>query len=149
MTDGLSADVPIELTVELRTAGGSDHYLSRLYPNYSRVLFQQAIEQQTVRVNGLPIKPSRRLRVNDRISVRLPEQPDESLQPEDLPLDVLYEDDALVVINKSAEMVAHPGKGNYRGTLAARCSFTSTSSATSPDSCGPESSIDSTATRPA
>jgi 23S rRNA pseudouridine1911/1915/1917 synthase len=124
MTDGLSADETIELTVEARAHGWRlDHYLTRLYPNYSRVLFQQAIEQQTVRVNGLPVKQSRRLRVNDRISVRLPQQPDRSLQPEDIPLDVLYEDDALVVINKAAGMIVHPGKGNYRGTLAGALQF--------------------------
>ncbi|MBL8850286.1 MAG: RluA family pseudouridine synthase [Planctomycetaceae bacterium] len=115
---------PVTLTVEARAHGWRvDHYLSRLYPNYSRALFQKSIEQQHVRLNGLPIKPARRLRVNDRLTFRLPEQPDESLQPEDLPIGVLYEDDALIVINKPADMVTHPGKAHYRGTLAAALQF--------------------------
>ena len=69
---------PVTLTVEARAHGWRvDHYLSRLYPNYSRALFQRSIEQQHVRLNGLPIKSSRRLRVNDRLTFRLPDQPDE------------------------------------------------------------------------
>ena len=80
-------------------------------------LFQKAIEQQHVLLNGLPVKASKRLRVNDRLSVRLPDVPDETLAPEDVPLDVLYEDDALVLINKPADMVVHPAKGHWTGTL--------------------------------
>jgi len=115
---------PVTITVEARAHGWRvDHYLSRLYPNYSRALFQKSIEQQHVRLNGLPVKPARRLRVNDRLTVRLPDQPDESLQPEDLPLEVVYEDDSLVVINKAADTVTHPGQAHYRGTLAAALQF--------------------------
>jgi 23S rRNA pseudouridine1911/1915/1917 synthase len=115
---------PVTITVEARAHGWRvDHYLSRLYPNYSRALFQKSIEQQHVTLNGLPVKAARRLRVNDRLTLRLPDRPDDSLQPEDLPLDVLYEDDALVVINKSADMVTHPGQAHYRGTLAAALQF--------------------------
>jgi len=115
---------PVTITVEARAHGWRvDHYLSRMYPNYSRALFQKSIEQQHVRLNGLPVKASRRLRVNDRLTLRLPDLPDESLQPEDLPLDVLYEDEALIVINKSADVVTHPGQAHYRGTLAAALQF--------------------------
>jgi 23S rRNA pseudouridine1911/1915/1917 synthase len=123
VTTPLSTE-PVTLTVEARAHGWRvDHYLARLYPNYSRALFQRSIEQQHVRLNGLPIKSSRRLRVNDRLTFRLPDQPDERLQPEDLPLDVLYEDDVLVVINKSADLVTHPGSAHYTGTLAAALQF--------------------------
>ncbi len=115
---------PVELTVEARAHGWRlDHYLSRLFSNYSRALFQSAINQEAVLVNGLPVKPSRRLRVNDRVSVKLPEQPDSNLPPEDIPLDVLYEDDWIVVLNKPPDMIVHPGKGNYRGTLAGALQF--------------------------
>jgi 23S rRNA pseudouridine1911/1915/1917 synthase len=111
---------PIELTVEARAHGWRlDHYLSRLYPNFSRALFQKAIAESGVLVNGLPAKASRRLRINDRLHVQLPKQPDSHLAPEDLPLDVLYEDEHLAVLNKAADMVTHPGKATYRGTLAA------------------------------
>lgn len=119
-----SALPPIDLTVEARAHGWRvDHYISRLFPNYSRAAFQRAIIDGRVLVNGLSVKPSRRLRVNDRIAVQLPEEPDSTLLPEDIPLDVLYEDDALIVINKQADLVTHPGKANYRGTLAAALQF--------------------------
>lgn len=115
-----SRQSPVQLTVESRAHGWRvDHYISRLYPNYSRAAFQRAINEGRVQVNGLSVKPSRRLRVNDRICLQLPEEPDATLEPEDIPLDILYEDDSLVVINKQSNLVTHPGKANYRGTLAA------------------------------
>ncbi len=111
---------PIELTVESRAHGWRlDHYLSRLYPNFSRALFQKAIVDGGVLVNGLAAKASRRLRINDRLHVQLPRQPDSTLVPEDIPINVLYEDEYLAVLNKPADMVTHPGKATYRGTLAA------------------------------
>ncbi len=123
MSDQLSSE-PVELTVEARAHGWRiDHYLSRLFPNYSRALFQKAIGQDAVLVNGLSVKPSRRLRVNDCVSVRLPQLPDSSLPAEDIPLDVLHEDDSIIVINKPANMIVHPGKGNYHGTLAGALQF--------------------------
>jgi 23S rRNA pseudouridine1911/1915/1917 synthase len=123
MSGALSAQ-PVVVTVEARAHGWRvDHYLARLYPNYSRGLFQKAIAQQAVLVNGLPVKASRRLRVNDVLSVQLPDAPDQTLAPENIPLDILYEDDALVVVNKPAGLITHPGKANYRGTLAAGLQF--------------------------
>jgi 23S rRNA pseudouridine1911/1915/1917 synthase len=117
-------DEPLELTVESRAHGWRvDHYLCRLFPNYSRAAFQRAIEDGRVLVNGLSVKTARRLRVNDRLSVRLPMEPDSSLPPENIPLDILYEDEQLVVLNKPADMIVHPGKGNYRGTLAGALQF--------------------------
>jgi 23S rRNA pseudouridine1911/1915/1917 synthase len=124
MTDGLSSDQPILITVEARAQGWRvDHYLSRLFPNFSRALFQKAIEQQTILVNGIPVKTSRRLRMNDRLSVRLPELPDRTIPPEDIPLNVVYEDEYLVVLNKQPGLIVHPGKGNYRGTLVGALQF--------------------------
>ena len=115
---------PITLVVEARAHGWRiDHYLARLYPNFSRELFKKAIDEGGVLVNGLAAKPSRRLRVNDVLSVRLPQEPDSRLHPEDIPLDVLYEDEWLVVISKPPDMIVHPGKGNYRGTLAGALQF--------------------------
>lgn len=119
----LSAD-PVTVTVESRAHGWRvDHFLSRLYPNYSRSLFQKAVEQSSVLVNGLPVKSSRRLHVNDLVTVRLPERPDRSIVPEDQPLDILYEDDHLIVVNKPAGMITHPGRGRSTGTLAAALQF--------------------------
>jgi 23S rRNA pseudouridine1911/1915/1917 synthase len=124
MNGELSPRDAVTLTVESRAHGWRvDHYLSRLFPNYSRALFQKAIQDGSVLVNGLTVKMSRRLRVNDIVSVRLPKAPDESLPPEDLPLEVIFEDEHLVVINKAAGMITHPGKGNYGGTLASALQF--------------------------
>ncbi|MDA0836121.1 MAG: RluA family pseudouridine synthase [Planctomycetota bacterium] len=116
---------PHQVTVEARAHGWRiDHYLSRLFPNFSRVLFQTAISEQAILLNGLPVKPSRRLCVNDVLTlVRWPRSPDSSLPPEDIPLDVLFEDEFLIVIDKPAGMITHPGKGNYRGTLAGALQF--------------------------
>lgn len=115
---------PIELTVESRAHGWRlDHYLSRLYPNYSRAQIQRAIESHNVTLNGMPTRSSRRLRVNDRISVVLETAEEVHIQAEDIPLDVLYEDDAIVIVNKPANMVVHPGRGNSSGTLTAALQF--------------------------
>ena len=122
-TEELSGQ-PIELIVEERAHGWRvDHYLSRLFPNYSRSLLQQAIKQQAVLLNGETVKASRRLYPGDTLSVGLPTLPDNSLPPEDLPITILYEDDALIVLNKAPGMIVHPGKGNYSGTLAAALQF--------------------------
>lgn len=115
----LPASEPVIVTVESRAHGWRvDHYLARMFSNYSRALLQKAIEQDCVLVNGLPIKASKKLRVNDIVSLRLPEQPDRSLPPENLPLTIVFEDDVMVVLNKAAGMIVHPGRGNYYGTLA-------------------------------
>ncbi|MGZ0169931.1 MAG: RluA family pseudouridine synthase [Planctomycetales bacterium] len=120
----LSANEAINITVEARAHGWRiDHYLARLYPNYSRSAFQKAIVQQAVLLNGLPAKTGRRLRVNDTLSVKLPQESDSSLPAEDIPLNILYEDDSLVVINKAANMIVHPGRGNYHGTMAGALQF--------------------------
>jgi len=115
----LPASEPLTVTVESRAHGWRvDHYLARIFSNYSRALLQKAIEQDCVLVNGLPIKASKKLRVNDIIVVRLPEQADRSLPPENIPLDIVYEDEVMVVLNKAPGMIVHPGRGNYYGTLA-------------------------------
>jgi 23S rRNA pseudouridine1911/1915/1917 synthase len=120
----ISASDPVTLTVEARAHGWRvDHYLSRMFSNYSRALLQKAIEQDCVLVNGLPIKASKKLRVNDIVSLRLPELPDRSLPPEDLPIEIIYEDEVMVVINKAPGMIVHPGRGNYYGTLAGALQF--------------------------
>ena len=115
---------PIHITVESRAHGWRlDHYLSRLFANHSRAQLQRGIEAGTIKLNGLTARASRRLRVNDRIWVQLAEAEDSHIPPEDIPLDVLYEDESLVVINKAANMIVHPGKGNYGGTLAGALQF--------------------------
>lgn len=124
MSDASLPSGQVRLTVEARAHGWRiDHWLSRLYPNFSRAQFRRVVEDGLATVNGLPAKPSRRLRVNDIVQVSLPKEAESSLPPEDLPLDVLYQDEHLVVLNKAAGMIVHPGKGNYGGTLAAAVQF--------------------------
>ncbi len=119
MSEELSSE-PTHVTVEARAHGWRvDHYLTRIFPNYSRGLFQRAISDKNVLVNGLPVKAARRLHVNDRISITLPVEPDSSIESEDIPLDIIFEDDYIAVINKQANLVTHPGKANFTGTLAA------------------------------
>ncbi len=115
---------PIDVTVEARAHGWRlDHYLNRLFPNHSRAQLQRAIEAGGVQLNGLQPKASRRLRVNDRVWIQLPDAEESHIEPENLPLDVLYEDEAIIVVNKQADMVVHPGRGNSRGTLTAALQF--------------------------
>jgi len=115
---------PIKSIVEARAHGWRiDHYLVRLYPNFSRAAFQRVLEGNRVLVNGLPVKMSRRLRVNDCVEFHLPETPDRTLPAEDIPLNILYDDDSMIVINKAANMIVHPGRGNYLGTLAGALQF--------------------------
>lgn len=115
---------PIKVVVEARAHGWRiDHYLTRLHPNFSRAAFQRVIDDKGVLVNGLPVKIARRLRVNDCVEFRLPEIADRTLPPEDIPLNILYDDDSLIVINKAANMIVHPGRGNYLGTLAGALQF--------------------------
>ncbi|WP_417851036.1 RluA family pseudouridine synthase [Thalassoglobus sp.] len=113
-----------DLTVESRAHGWRiDHYLTRIFPNHSRGQFQRAIEQNVVLVNGLPVKASRRLRVNDRISVQLLEEAESGIAAEDIPIEVIFEDEYIAVINKHANLVTHPGKSNFTGTLAAAVQY--------------------------
>ena len=115
---------PISLAVEDRAHGWRlDHYLTRLYPNFSRSSFQRAVSAGTILVNGLEVKPSHRLRVNDILSIQLPTVTDGSIPAENIPLSIIHEDDSLVVINKPAGMIVHPGRGNPHGTLAAALQY--------------------------
>jgi 23S rRNA pseudouridine1911/1915/1917 synthase len=71
-----------------------------------------------IRVNGKPVKPSRSLASGDRVEVDWIDEPSPGIEPEDIPLSVLYEDERAIVVDKAQGMVTHPGNGNRRGTLA-------------------------------
>jgi 23S rRNA pseudouridine1911/1915/1917 synthase len=95
-----------------------DAYLASQILHWSRARLQRLIDNEDVLVNGKSAKPSYRLRVGDEIEVELSSAPTESFTPENIPLDVVYEDDALVVVNKPAGLVVHPAAGIHSGTLA-------------------------------
>lgn len=108
----------IEHTARLKVDGVRlDQYLVNLFSEVSRSTVQRVIDGGGVRVNGKPAKASYKVRHGDHIQVQPPEPIYPGPEPEDIPLDVLYEDDHLAVINKPADMVVHPAKGNWTGTL--------------------------------
>src|SRR5690606_23229740 len=91
--------------------------------NYSRVLLRKIINAAAVEVDGRRVKAAHRLQAGQRISVSLPELAREGPQPEEIPLEILYEDEHLAAINKPPGMVVHPGKGHWSGTLTAALQF--------------------------
>jgi 23S rRNA pseudouridine1911/1915/1917 synthase len=94
-----------------------DQYLAGALPDLSRSVVRRVIDAGGVTVNGKPAKASYRVRHGDRIRVRPPEPTHPLPVPEDIPLEVLYEDEHLAVVNKPADMVVHPAKGHWTGTL--------------------------------
>lgn len=95
-----------------------DKFLMNRIENASRNRIQNAIEAGSVLVNGREIKASYKVKPLDEISVVLPHPPrDTEVYPENIPLNIAYEDDDLLIVNKAAGMVVHPGYNNYSGTL--------------------------------
>jgi 23S rRNA pseudouridine1911/1915/1917 synthase len=94
-----------------------DRFVTRQLPEHSRAYLQQRIEQGQISVDGRAAKPGYRLRAGDRITVSLPPPKPWGVLPEPIPLDILYEDVYLLVVNKAAGMVVHPSPGNASGTL--------------------------------
>lgn len=95
-----------------------DKFLAEKNPYQSRNRIQQAADSGFIHVNDKPVKSNYKVRPGDVITLML-DRPkhDTSIVAEDIPLDIVYEDDALMVINKQAGMVVHPGAGNFTGTL--------------------------------
>ena len=94
-----------------------DKYLSFFVDSFSRSYLQKLIAGNQITVNGQNIKASYNLKTDDHIIVKLPESVIPDIKPEDIPLDILYEDDDVIVVNKPKNMVVHPSAGHYSGTL--------------------------------
>jgi len=95
-----------------------DKFLTNRIENVSRTRIQAAIEAGNILVNSSPVKSNYKVKPLDIISVVLPHPPVEfELIPENIPVDIVYEDDDIIIINKKAGMVVHPGVSNYTGTL--------------------------------
>lgn len=95
-----------------------DKFLMDRLPNVSRTKVQKAIDEGFVKVNDKIIKSNYKVHPRDVITIALPEPPkDTEVLPEDIPLDIIYEDEALLLVNKSAGMVVHPAFNNWSGTL--------------------------------
>lgn len=95
-----------------------DKYLVMRMEHVSRNKIQLATQSKCVLVNGTPVKSNYRVKPSDVISVLLPEPPhDFEVVPENIPINIIYEDEDVLVLNKPAGLVVHPGHGNYHGTL--------------------------------
>ncbi len=101
-----------EKSIICEESGRVDKVLSAFIP---RSVF--SLEGTSITVNGKPVKKSFQVRPNDEVTVTYTQETFEGLEAEDIPLDVIYEDESILVIDKKAGMVVHPGAGNWSGTL--------------------------------
>ncbi|MBX3055405.1 MAG: RluA family pseudouridine synthase [Anaerolineae bacterium] len=109
-------DHQVDLTLDL-PGERLDRALVQVLPQLSRTAVQKLIKEGQVLVDGRVAKASQQLEGGEQVQVTLPEPVNTDLVPDDIPLDIRYEDDDLLVVNKPAGMVVHPGTGHYRGTL--------------------------------
>ncbi|MDW8799611.1 RluA family pseudouridine synthase [Clostridium sp. A1-XYC3] len=94
-----------------------DVFLSKFFEDKSRSYLQNLIEEGSVRINGSLKKSNYKLRTGDMVDVNIPEPIGLNVEPEDIPLDIVYEDSDVIVVNKPQGMVVHPAPGVYSGTL--------------------------------
>lgn len=107
----------LKLTVDDTLTGRIDKVLAHQFNQFSRSHLQKWIEDGNVRVNGQPVKPKYKLAVGDQVVIE-PEAPQKvDLTPEKIPLDIVYEDDDVIVVNKPQGMVVHPAPGHPDHTL--------------------------------
>lgn len=109
---------PFEFSIDAEAAGERlDVCLSRLLPDVSRSALQKALSEDAALVNGKAASKNYRLREGDRVQFRLPETRPLCVTPQEIPLDIVYEDGDLLVVDKPKGMVVHPAPGNPDGTL--------------------------------
>jgi len=114
----------VDLVVGIKLAGiRLDQYLAGVFAEFSRSAIQKAIDAGGVLVNEAPAKASYKVRYGDQIRIQPPEPSHPTPQPENIPLEIIYEDDYLAVVNKPADMVVHPAKGHWSGTLVNALQF--------------------------
>ena len=94
-----------------------DTFLRGKFPAVSRGAIQRLIEQGHIKVNGRTVKPTHAPRVGEQVEVHWPEARPAEAQPEEIPLEILFEDDALLVVNKPPGLVVHPAAGHEEHTL--------------------------------
>ena len=94
-----------------------DKYLSLLLPEYSRSYIQKVIKEGCVLANEHPLKANYKIQPEDTITIEIPDQKEPDIQPENIPLSILYEDSELLVVDKPKGMVVHPSAGHYTHTL--------------------------------
>lgn len=94
-----------------------DVYIAEKYSMLSRTMIQKLIENGDIQVNGLNKKISYKVVIGDKISIHIPEVKEVNLKPQEIPIEVVYEDDDIIVVNKPKGLVVHPANGNPDGTL--------------------------------
>jgi len=109
--------------VEADAGARLDAFLAARVEGVSRTRLKHAIEDGDVLVAGRAAKPSYKLRAGDFVELETPAPPASNFTPEDIPLDIIFEDDSLIVLNKTAGMVVHPAAGVSSGTLANALTF--------------------------
>ncbi len=100
-----------------------DLFLTQSCDGYSRSYIRQAVQNEGAMVDGRVVRPSLKLKSGQRVRFLLPPVPTDDTVPENIPLDVLFEDDGLVVVNKPAGMVVHPARGHWSGTLTSALAY--------------------------
>ena len=106
------------LTVSPEDAGVRiDKYLVEQLPDITRSYLQKLLKDGSVQMNGKPVKASTKTAAGALIALTIPEPEEPEILPEDIPLDILYEDSDVILINKPKDMVVHPAAGHYTGTL--------------------------------
>ena len=100
-----------------------DRYLASRLPDYSRTFLQKLVKEGAVLVNGRTVKSSYDIQKGDFISVRVPVLEESKIVPEDIPIDIVYEDDYLMLINKPYDMVVHPAGRHHCGTVVNALAF--------------------------
>lgn len=100
-----------------------DLFLTQSCDGYSRTQIRNAVQNDGAEVNGRIVRPSFKLQTGQRIRFRVPPLQSDETVPENITLDILYEDDGLVVVNKPAGMVVHPARGHWTGTLTSALAY--------------------------
>lgn len=94
-----------------------DKYLNELLKDNSRTYIQKLIKDANILVNNKPCKSNYKVQAEDRISVNIPEPVYANIEPENIPINIIYEDDDVLIVNKPKDLVVHPAPGHYSGTL--------------------------------
>lgn len=108
----------MDITINERNQGKRiDSFISGMQKDLSRSMVQKLIEAENIKVNGKKAKHSYKLKLNDKIEIIIPKAKEIDLRAQDIPLNTIYEDNDIIVINKPKGMVVHPANGNPDGTL--------------------------------
>lgn len=101
-----------------------DVYLTEKLENITRSYIKTLVDSEKILVNGKSVKSGYKLKANDNIHVEITEKVNEEIVPQDIPLNIIYEDEDIIIVNKEKGMVVHPANGNYSGTMVNSLMYT-------------------------